>query len=161
MLVVNANSPYKTLEEFIAGAKANPGKLKLVTQVWELFITSRGVNIERTTGTKFNHIPYNEGTGPSIAALVGDHIDGVLTTPGAVKSLIDAGILRVLGVMDERRFPLIPDVPTFKEALNLDTNVKMRAWAVLATTAGVPDNVKNELVGAFSEVVQNQNIKKH
>ena len=56
--------------------------------------------------------------------------------------------------MDERRFPLFPAVPTFKEALKLDTNVKMRAWAVLATTANVPDNVKKELVDAFSEVVQ-------
>ena len=154
VLVVNANSPYKTLEEFIAGAKANPGKLKIGNSGMGAIYHLAGVNIERTTGTKFNHIPYNEGTGPSIAALVGDHIDGVLTTPGAVKSQVDAGILRILGVMDERRFPLIPDVPTFKEALNLDTNVKMRAWAVLATTAGVPDNVKNELVGAFSEVVQ-------
>ena len=64
MLVVNANSPYKTLEEFIAGAKRNPGKLKIGKSGMGSYLSPRGVNIERTTGTKFNHIPYNEGTGP-------------------------------------------------------------------------------------------------
>ena len=55
--------------------------------------------------------------------------------------------------MDEKRFPLFPNVPTFKEALNLDVNVKMRAWAVLATTAKIDDNIKKQLVDSFTEVV--------
>lgn len=77
----------------------------------------------------------------------------MLTTPGAVKSQVDAGILKVLAVMDEKRFELVPDVPTIKEALGLDVNVKMRAWAVLATTAKVPPEVAEQLVKAFTEVV--------
>ncbi len=153
-VVVNANSPYKTLQDFIDGAKAAPGKIKVGNSGMGAIYHLAAVNIEKISGTKFNHIPYNEGTGPSIAALVGGHIDAVLTTPGAVKSQVDAGILKVLGVMDEKRFPLFPDVPTFKEALNLDVNVKMRAWAVLATTAKVSDEVKKQLVETFTEVVK-------
>lgn len=153
-IVVNAKSPYKTLQEFIDGAKANPGKIKVGNSGMGAIYHLAALNIEKTMGVKFNHIPYNEGTGPSIAALVGDHIDAVLTTPGSVKSQVDAGILRVLGVMDEKRFELFPDVPTFQEALGLDVNVKMRAWAVLATTANVPDNIKKELVDTFTEVVK-------
>lgn len=154
VLVVNADSPYTTLQEFIDGAKANPGKIKIGNSGMGAIYHLAGINIERLTGTKFNHIPFNEGTGPAIASLVGNHIDATLTTPGAVKSHVDGGLLRILGVMDEKPFPLIPDVPTFKEALNLDTNVKMRAWAVLATTAGVPDDVKKQLVDAFTVVVE-------
>ena len=153
-VVVNAKSPYNTLQEFIDAAKANPGKIKVGNSGMGAIYDLATINIEKITGTKFNRIPYNEGTGPSIAALVGEHIDAVLTTPGSVKSQVDAGILKVLGVMDEKRFPLFPDVPTFKEALNLDVNVKMRAWAVLATTAKVDDNIKKQLVDTFTEVVK-------
>lgn len=154
VVVVNASSPYTNLQEFIDGAKANPGNLKVGNSGMGAIYHLAAVNIEQMLGVKFNHIPYNEGTGPSIAALIGNHLDAVLTTPGSVKSQVDAGMLRILGVMDENRFELVPDVPTFKEALNLDVNVKMRAWAVLATTAKVPDNVKQELVAAFTEVVK-------
>lgn len=153
-VVVNAKSPYNTLQEFIDAAKANPGKIKVGNSGMGAIYDLATINIEKITGTKFNRVPYNEGTGPSIAALVGDHIDAVLTTPGSVKSQVDAGILKVLGVMDEKRFPLFPDVPTFKEALNLDVNVKMRAWAVLATTAKIDDNIKKQLVDAFTDVVK-------
>lgn len=153
-LVVNAKSPYNTLQEFIDAAKKEPGKIKVGNSGNGAIYHLAAINIEKITGAKFNNIPYNEGTGPSIAALVGEHIDAVLTTPGSVKSQVDAGILKVLGVMDDKRFPLFPEVPTFKEALNLDVNVKMRAWAVLATTAKVSDEVKNQLVDTFSEVVK-------
>lgn len=153
-VVVNAKSPYNTLQEFIDAAKKAPGKLKVGNSGNGAIYHLAAVNIEKITGAKFNHIPYNEGTGPSIAALVGEHIDAVLTTPGSVKSQADAGLLKVLGVMDEQRFPLFPDAPTFKEALNLDVNVKMRAWAVLATTAKVSDDVKKQLVDTFTEVVK-------
>ncbi|GKX51525.1 tripartite tricarboxylate transporter substrate binding protein [Budvicia aquatica] len=153
-VVVNAKSPYNTLQEFIDGAKANPGKIKVGNSGIGAIYHLAAINIEKTTGVKFNHIPYNEGTGPSIAALVGGHLDAVLTTPGSVKSQVDAGILKVLGVMDDKRFELFPDVPTFKEALGLEGNVKMRAWAVLATTADVPDNVKKELIDTFTQVVK-------
>lgn len=152
-VVVRADAGFDTLQAFIDSAKQQPGKLKVGNSGMGAIYHLAAVNIEKTTGTKFNHIPYNEGTGPSIAALIGGHIDAVLTTPGAVKSQVDAGILKVLAVMDEKRFELVPDVPTIKEALGLDVNVKMRAWAVLATTAKVPPEVAEQLVKAFTEVV--------
>ncbi|KAA8998474.1 tripartite tricarboxylate transporter substrate binding protein [Affinibrenneria salicis] len=152
-IVVKADAGYDTLADFIHAAGQQPGKLKVGNSGMGAIYHLAAVNIEKTTGTKFNHIPYNEGTGPSIAALVGGHIDAVLTTPGAVKSQVDAGILRVLAVMDEKRFELFPQVPTIKEALQLDVNVKMRAWAVLATTAKVPAEISEQLVNTFAEVV--------
>ncbi|WP_121576314.1 tripartite tricarboxylate transporter substrate binding protein [Brenneria alni] len=152
-IVVKADSGYNTLEAFIDAAKQQPGKFKVGNSGMGAIYHLAAVNVEKNTGAKFNHIPYNEGTGPSIAALVGGHIDAVFTTPGSVKSQVDAGILSVLAVMDEKRFELFPDVPTVKEALNLDFNVKMRAWAVLATTAKVPPEVTDQLVKAFTDVI--------
>ena len=153
-LVVNAESPYNTLQDFIDDAKAHPGKLKVGNSGFGAIYHLAAVNLEHISGVKFNNVPYNEGTGPSIVALVGKHIDAVLTTPGSVQSQVEAGSLKILGVMDENRFPLFPDVPTFKEALNLDVNVKMRAWAVLATTAKVSDDIKKQLVDTFTEVAK-------
>lgn len=153
-VVVKADAPYTTMAEFIQAAQADKGKLKVGNSGMGAIYHLAAINIEKVADVKFNHIPYNEGTGPSIAALVGGHIDAVLTTPGAVKSQVDAGILRVLAVMDEQRFELFPDVPTMKEALNLDANVKMRAWAVLATTAKVSPEIEQQLVAAFTEVAK-------
>ncbi len=89
-LVVNAKSSYNTLQEFIDAAKKEPGKIKVGNSGNGAIYHLAAINIEKITGVKFNNIPYNEGTGPSIAALVGEHIDAVLTTPGSVKSQVDA-----------------------------------------------------------------------
>jgi tripartite-type tricarboxylate transporter receptor subunit TctC len=76
--------------------------------------------MENTFGIKVKHVPYNEGIGPAIAALVGGHVDAVISTPGTAKAQVDAGVLRILGIMDTQRCSLTPDVPTFKEALGLN-----------------------------------------
>ncbi|MDH2926039.1 tripartite tricarboxylate transporter substrate binding protein [Lonepinella koalarum] len=158
-LVVNANSPYENLQAFFDDAKAKPGKLKLGNSGMGAIYHLAAVHLEKQLGVKFNHIPYNEGTGPAIAALVGGHLDAVLTTPGSVKAQADAGILKVLGVMDSTRFELFPDVPTFKEALDLSDDIKILAWAALAAPANLPNDIKDQLVGSFAEVVQKPEYK--
>ena len=153
-VVVKADSPYKTLQEFIDATKASPGKIQMGNSGMGAIYHLAALNIERKLGVKFNHIPYNEGVGPAIASLVGGHIDAVITTPGAAKSQVDAGVLRFLGVMDTKRFELFPDVPTFKEALGQDLGLNMRAWAVLADPAKMPENVTKELVATFTATVK-------
>lgn len=158
-LVVKADAPYKTLKEFLDAAKAAPGKIKVGNSGVGAIYHLAAINIEKKLDVKFNNIPYNEGTGPSIAALVGGHIDAVITTPGSVKSQVDAGALRILGVMDSQRFELFPDVPTFKEALGQDLGLKMRAWAVLAAPAKLPQKIADELVTAFGATVNSPEYK--
>lgn len=153
-LVVKADAPYKTLQEFFAAAKASPGKIKVGNSGVGAIYHLAALNMERKLGVKFNNVPYNEGIGPAIGALVGGHIDAVITTPGAAKSQVDAGALRILGVMDARRFELFPEVPTFKEALGQDLGLNMRAWAVLAAPAKLPKKITDELVAAFDATVK-------
>ncbi|MDR1828843.1 MAG: tripartite tricarboxylate transporter substrate binding protein [Methylobacteriaceae bacterium] len=151
-LVVRADSPYKTLKDFIAAAKEQPGKIQVANSGTGAIYDLATINIEQQLGVKVKHIPYNEGIGPAIAALVGGHVDAVITTPGTAKAQVDAGVLSVIGVMDSKRFELFPDAPTFKEALGTDTVTEMRAWAALAGPAKLPDNVRNELVAMFTAV---------
>lgn len=152
-LVVKADAPYKTLKEFLDAAKANPGKIKVGNSGVGAIYHLAALNMERKLGLKFNNVPYNEGIGPAIGALVGGHLDAVITTPGTAKSQVDAGALRILGVMDSQRFELFPDVPTFKEALGQDLGLKMRAWAVLAAPAKLPQKITDELITAFGKAV--------
>lgn len=153
-VVVKADSPYKNLAEFIEAAKSKPGKIQVGNSGTGAIYHLAALNIERKLGVKFNHIPYNEGVGPAIASLVGGHIDAVITTPGAAKSQVDAGALRMLGVMDSKRFELFPEVPTFKEALGHDLGLNMRAWAVLAGPAKMPAKITDQLVAVFAATVK-------
>lgn len=158
-IVVRADSPYKTLHDLIAAAKAQPGKIQVANSGAGAIYDLATINLEKKLDLKFKHIPFNEGIGPAIAALVGGHVDAVITTPGTAKSQVEAGALKILGVMDEKRFPLFPDVPTFDEALGTKLDIKMRAWAALAAPAGLPAAQKEQLVAAFKAVVANPQFK--
>ncbi|TCT36323.1 Bug family tripartite tricarboxylate transporter substrate binding protein [Martelella mediterranea] len=151
-LVVNADSPYKTLEDFVEAAKENPGKIQVANSGTGAIYDLATINMEQQLGIDLKRIPYSEGIGPAIAALVGGHVDAVVTTPGAAKPQIDAGALRMLGVMDSKRFALFPDVPTFNEALGAGTDTQLRAWAAIAGPANMPEDVKGQLIEVFKAV---------
>ena len=159
ILVVKADSPYKNLKDFIEGAKGQPGKIQVGNSGMGAVFHLGALNIERKLGVKFRHIPFSEGASASVASLVGGHIDAIMTGPGAAKSQVDAGALRILGVMDTKRFELFPEVPTFKEALGQDLGLHMRAWAVLAGPANLPENITKELTAAFGAVVKSADYK--
>jgi tripartite-type tricarboxylate transporter receptor subunit TctC len=115
LLVVRAESPYKTVQEFVAAAKANPGKLR-VGSPGEGTISH--LTLERwggTAGFKTTHVPFS-GWGETSPALLGGHIDAAMAQPGEVKPLVDAKKLRVLAVANPRRHAYFPDAPTGKEA---------------------------------------------
>ncbi|SKA23955.1 tripartite tricarboxylate transporter substrate binding protein [Consotaella salsifontis] len=151
-IVVRADSPYKTLQEFVDAAKKQPGELQVANSGTGAIYDLATINMENQLGIKLKHIPYSDGIGPAIASLVGGHVDAVITTPGAAKPQVDAGALRILGVMDSKRFALFPDVPTFNEALGAGTNTEMRAWAAFAAPAKLPEDVRSQLDAAFKAV---------
>jgi tripartite-type tricarboxylate transporter receptor subunit TctC len=115
LLAVKADSPYKTVQEFVAAAKANPGKLRVASPgEW----TISHLTMERwagTSGFKFTHVPFS-GWGESSPAVLGGHVDAVMAQPGEVKPLVDAKKLRVLAVAGPKRHEYFPDAPTGKES---------------------------------------------
>ena len=112
-IVVNADSPYKTIDDLIAAGKAEPGKLTSGS-------TGHGgtghlvlLDIEKATGAKFNQIPFKGGP-DGIQALLGKHIDFI--TDGAQWApLVDDGRLRLLAMATEQRIARYKDVPTLRE----------------------------------------------
>ena len=115
LLTVKADAPWKTMQEFMAAAKANPGKLR-VGSPGEGTISH--LTLERWQipgGFKTTHVPFS-GWGETSPALLGGHIDAAMAQPGEVKPLVDAKKLRVLAVASPQRHPFFPDAPTGKEA---------------------------------------------
>jgi tripartite-type tricarboxylate transporter receptor subunit TctC len=114
VLAVKADSPWKTVQEFVAAGKASPGKLRVGSPGEG---TSSHLNLEelkRLAGVNLTHVPFS-GWGESSPALLGGHIEGVSAQPGEVRPLVDGGKLRVLMVFQPKRNPVFPDVPTGKE----------------------------------------------
>jgi putative tricarboxylic transport membrane protein len=115
VIAVKADSPYKSLSEFIDAAKKNPGQLKqsggsttsrdnLVRQL-----------LQRGTGARWAFISF-PGGGERIAALLGGHVNMMVIEPEEAGEHIRAGNMRVLAQLSERRLPRFKDVPTLKEA---------------------------------------------
>jgi len=111
-LVVPENSPYKTFADFLAAAKKDPGKMSLGGSGLNSANHASHERLNAAFGIKSTYIPY-KGTGDMALAVVGSQIDGAVTyTAFAVNN---KGKTRALAVAMEKRHPLLPDVPTFRE----------------------------------------------
>lgn len=114
VLTVSANSPYKTVKDFIEAAKKNPGKLKQSGGS----LTSRDNNtrflLMKATGTKWQFISMKSG-GERVAALLGGHVDMYMMEPAEALEQIRAGKIRVLATLMNKRIPALPDVATLQE----------------------------------------------
>ena len=111
-LVVPESSPYKTFAEFIAAAKATPGKMNLGGSGLNSANHASHERLNTAFGIKTTYVPY-KGTGDMALAVVGAQIDGAVTyTPFAIANKAK---VRALAVAMEKRHPLMPDVPTFRE----------------------------------------------
>jgi len=111
-LVVPEASPYKTFQQFIAAAKANPGKMSLGGSGLNSANHASHERLNAAFGIKSTYVPY-KGTGDMSMAVVGNQIEGAVTyTAFAINN---KGKVRALAVAMEKRHPLMPDVPTFRE----------------------------------------------
>lgn len=158
VIAVKADSPYKTLKDFIEASKKNPGKLKQSGGS----ITSRD-NVVRQllmkhTGANWAYISF-PGGGERIAALLGGHVDLMVIEPQEAGEHIRAGNMRVLAQISEQRLPGYPSVPTLKEA-GYDVPIVPQVRGVVA-----PPGMSKEAVayyeGLFAKVVQTAAWKKY
>ena len=149
LMTVRAESPYRTIQEFVAAAKANPGKLR-VGSPGEGTISH--LTLERWSaagGFKTTHVPF-AGWGETSPALLGGHIDAAMAQPGEVKPLVDAKKLRVLAVAQPQRHPYFPDAPTSKEA---GFGEGTGTWFVLTAPKGTPPAVLKYLHDAAKAAI--------
>lgn len=150
-LTVKADSPYKTFEEFIAAAKANPGKLKVGANapgaIWHL----SALNLQEKANVKFNLMPYPGGAAPAVTDLLGGHIDAVTVSAAEVSQHVKAGKLKILAILAKDRLKAYPNVPTAKEK-GVDVNIM--TWRGLGVPQKTPDAVVKTLHDAFKKATE-------
>jgi len=135
MVVVGPRVEAKTLAEFVALARANPGKLNFgspgVGTTGHLGLAM----FMHAAGIKLTHVPYR-GAAPAITDLLAGQIDGVVDNPPTVLPHIESGKLRALAVAAKQRMTLLPDLPTAAEAGV--PNFEASSWFGVVAPAGTP-----------------------
>jgi tripartite-type tricarboxylate transporter receptor subunit TctC len=163
-ITVRADAPWNTIEEFLAAARSDNGKISVGNagngSIWHLAAAA----LEDKTQVKFNHTPF-QGAGPAVLALMGGHIDAVAVSPAEVTTFVQAGKLKTLAVMaDQRLKGLFEKVPTLKER-NID--LVIGTWRGIAAPKNTPPEVIAYLKTAsekianepgFREVLDKQNL---
>jgi tripartite-type tricarboxylate transporter receptor subunit TctC len=150
---VKSDSPYKSVNELADAIKAAPaGKFKASGTgqggIWHLAL----VGWLSAMGLKPDHVPWvpSNGAAPAMQDLAAGGIDLVTCSVPEAKSMIDAGKARSLAVMAAARNPQFPDVPTLKEAMNIDYNTG--AWRGIAAPKGLPQDIADKLTAALKKV---------
>ena len=157
ILVVNAESSWKTLKEFVDNAKANPGKINyahtgaggLPHLVGELFMLR--------SGTKMTGVPYRSG-GESVTAVLAKTVDTTIEGIAITRNLILEGRLRALGGQNRTRTPLLPDMPTMAEAGV--PNAEANTFYGLVAPAGTPSVIIAKLNKAMNEGLATEEMQK-
>jgi tripartite-type tricarboxylate transporter receptor subunit TctC len=114
-IAVPIDSPYKTIQEFVAAAKANPETIRISNSGTGATWHAVALTLEKQTGAKFAHIPY-EGGNPAVTAAAGGHVEAVCCAASEAVSLVSAGKLRYLALSGDDRSTISPETPTFKES---------------------------------------------
>jgi putative tricarboxylic transport membrane protein len=158
VFAVRADSPYKTLKEFVDAAKAKPGQLKQSGGS----VTSRDNIIRQTlqhsTGAKWAFVSF-PGGGERLAALLGGHVDIMVIEPQEAGEQVRAGKLRVLAQLSDKRLPGYPDAPTLKEA-GFDVVSTPQIRAVVAPPA-MPADAAAYWEGTFAKLRDTPSWKKY
>lgn len=155
VLFTHPSVPAKTLPEFIAHAKANPGKLNFGSPS---FGTTPHLSVERLkleAGINLVHVPF-QGAPPAVQALLRNDIQLYLGGVAVGQGHIEAGTIRALAVSSAQRMSALPDVPTITESGLADFGASN--WWVLAAPRGTPAPVIDKLHAAVSEAVKTKPV---
>lgn len=138
VLVVNAASPYKSVAELVAAAKARPGALNFGSGGMGTFAHFTGAMLNQAAGIQTTHVPYKGGV-QALNDVLSNQLDMLAMDPPTALQQIRSGKLRALAYTGARRSPLLPDVPTFAESGYRDL-VGSNSWSIWMP-AGVPSDV--------------------
>ena len=155
VFAVRAEAPWKTLADFIADARANPGKFTYGSSGNYGTMHVPMEMFAGTAGVKLTHVPYT-GAGPAIVGLLGGQVDALATGPASIVQQIKAGKVRALAQWGNERLVALPDVPSLKETGN---NVEYAQWSGLFVPAGTPEPVVQRLREAARAAANDERVK--
>src|SRR5687767_2889217 len=155
VLVVGADSPWRTLKDFVESAKAYPGKINYSSSgvygtlhvAMEIFANAAGI--------KLFHVPY-QGGGPAVTALLGGQVHALASGPAAAIGQIKGGKMRALASWSTERLKLLPEIPTFKE---LGYDAEFYIWSGVVVPAATPQPVVSRLRQAVREAANSAEFR--
>lgn len=142
LVVVPANSPYKTFGDFLADVKANPGKVNYASAGAGTSIHMVTALFELASGTRMAHVPY-KGSGPALVDLMAGQVQVMFDNMSSSMPHVQGGKLRVLAVTGPKRDPRFPDVPTIAEAGV--PGYSGTSWFTFAAPASTPSALVDKL----------------
>jgi len=157
ILVVPEQSGIKTFADFVKVAKESPGKLNLGGSGLNSANHAAHERMNAAFGFKTTYVPY-KGTGDMTMTVLGAHVDGAMTyTPFAIAN---KGKVRGLAVAMDKRHPLLPDVPTFKEkGFDVFPHGPLVQMAYIVAPANLPPAVRDKLTALFRGAIQSAKFK--
>ncbi|WP_137890293.1 tripartite tricarboxylate transporter substrate binding protein [Ramlibacter sp. 2FC] len=156
LMVVAPTQPDKTMADFVARAKANPGKLSYASAGVGTVPHFAAERLLRQVDVKVMHVPY-KGNAAAMPDVMSGRVDMILEAYGSSSAKIKAGQLRVLGVTSAARVAALPDVPTIAE--QGVSNYSYYTWLCLVAPAGTPSDVVQRLSAALRSAVSSKEMK--
>ena len=155
ILVVRADSPWKSVRDMVDDAKKRPGAISYSSSGIYGTLHVAMAMLADSAGISLKHVPFT-GAGPAITALLGGHVDALATGPGTVIQHIKAGKLRALAGWGAKRIDALPDLPTLKE---LGYDAEFYIWSGLFAPAGTPAAILQTLRHAAAEAVKDPQFR--
>ncbi len=155
VLAVRAESPWKTYAEFVAAARAEPGKINFGSSGNYGTMHMPMAMLALREGVKMTHVPYT-GAGPAIVGLLGGQVDAIATGPATIVQHVKAGKARVLAHWGETRLAVLPDVPTLRD---LGVPIDYAQWSGIFVPAATPETVVAKLREAARAAATDERVR--
>jgi tripartite-type tricarboxylate transporter receptor subunit TctC len=155
VLAVRADSPWKTVKEFVEDARKRPGAINYGSSGNYGTMHVPMEILAQTAGIKMTHIPFT-GAGPAVVAMLGGQIDALSTGPATVLQHVKAGKIRVLGHWGNGALASMPDVSSLKD---LGFNAEYAQWSGLFIPSGTPEPIAQRLRAAAKAAAQDSKAR--
>lgn len=158
VLVVAANSPYKSLNDIVLAAKARPGFLTFASPGNGTVSHLAGERLQRVAGIKFSHVPY-KGSSQAVADVISGNVELFMASVPSAIAQLNGGKLRAIAVTSKKRVAELPRVPTVAESGYLDFEAS--TWYGLLVPSGTPSAIVERLNGEVNHVLEIPEVRAH
>ena len=156
VLVVRADSPYKSVADVLAAARARPGKITYASQGNGTSAHLAGEMFTNLAKVQMTHVPY-KGAGPALTDLLGGQVDVMFATAAASSAQVAGGKLRAIGVTTPQRAAALKDVPAIAETV---PGYAVESWYGLFVPAGTPAEAITKLQAAARKATETAEFRK-
>jgi tripartite-type tricarboxylate transporter receptor subunit TctC len=153
-IVVRSDSPFKTYQDFVAAAKADPGKLNLAGSGTNSANHAAHERLNQAAGIKTTYVAF-KGTGDLVASLLGAHVDGAMSYSSL--ALLQKGKTRLLAVATPQRLAYFADVPTFRE---VGIDWVDGAYRGVGMPKSTPEDLRRQVSSSFSEISKDADYRR-